>query len=41
MWTLAHEMRWSIMALVVVLGLITYIPGLVTWVPNLLMGPGR
>jgi TRAP-type C4-dicarboxylate transport system permease large subunit len=41
MWTLAHEMRWYLMALVVVLLLITYIPGLVTWVPNLLMGPGR
>jgi tripartite ATP-independent transporter DctM subunit len=41
MWTLAYEMRLSILALIVVLGLITYLPGLVTWVPNLLMGPGR
>ncbi len=41
MWTLAHEMRWYIVALIAVLALITYIPGLVTWVPSLLMGPGR
>jgi TRAP-type C4-dicarboxylate transport system permease large subunit len=41
MWTLAHEMRWYIVALIAVLALITYIPGLVTWVPNLFMGPGR
>lgn len=38
LWDLAHELRWHLIALVIVLGLITYVPGFVTWLPNLLMG---
>jgi len=38
LWELASELKWYIVALMVSLGLITYIPGLVTWLPNLLMG---
>jgi C4-dicarboxylate transporter DctM subunit len=38
LWELAAELKWYIIALMVCLGLITYIPSLVTWVPNLLMG---
>jgi tripartite ATP-independent transporter DctM subunit len=38
LWELASELRWYIVALMVSLGLITYIPKLVTWLPNLLMG---
>lgn len=40
LWELASELKWYIVALMVCLGLITYIPGLVTWLPNLLMGSG-
>lgn len=38
LWELAAELKWYIVALMVSLGLITYIPALVTAVPNLLMG---
>ncbi len=38
LWELASELKWYIVALMVSLGLITYIPSLVTWVPNLVMG---
>lgn len=38
LWDLAHELRWHLIALAAVLGLITYVPGFVTWLPNLLMG---
>ena len=41
LWELADELKWYIVALIVALGIITYIPSLVTWVPNLIMGPGR
>jgi C4-dicarboxylate transporter DctM subunit len=37
-WDLAHELRWHIVALIVVLGLITQVPCITTFVPNLLMG---
>jgi TRAP-type C4-dicarboxylate transport system permease large subunit len=40
-WELAHELRWHMVALAVVLFLITYVPGFVTLVPNLLMGSAR
>ncbi len=40
-WELAHELRWHMVALAVVLFLVTYVPGFVTWVPNLLMGSAR
>jgi C4-dicarboxylate transporter, DctM subunit len=40
-WELAHELRWHLVALAVVLGLVTYVPGVATWVPNLLMGSAR
>ena len=40
-WELAHELRWHLVALAVVLGLVTYVPGFATWVPNLLMGSAR
>lgn len=38
LWVLASELKWYLVALVVALLLITYIPELVTWVPNLVMG---
>jgi len=38
LWDLAHELRWHLVALMIVLGLITYVPGFATWLPNLLMG---
>jgi TRAP-type C4-dicarboxylate transport system permease large subunit len=41
LWDLAHELRWHMVALTVVLGLITYLPGFATWLPNLLMGAAR
>jgi C4-dicarboxylate transporter DctM subunit len=41
LWDLAHELRWHMVALAVVLGLITYLPGFATWLPNLLMGAAR
>ena len=41
LWELASELKWYIVALMVSLGLITYIPVLVTWVPNLVMGTTR
>lgn len=41
LWELATELKWYIVALMISLGLITYIPGLVTWVPNLVMGATR
>ena len=40
-WELAHELRWHMVALAVVLSLVTYVPGFVTLVPNLLMGSAR
>lgn len=40
-WELAHELRWHMVALAVVLFLVTYVPGFVTLVPNLLMGSAR
>ncbi len=40
-WELAHELRWHMVALTIVLLLITYVPGFVTLVPNLLMGSAR
>jgi tripartite ATP-independent transporter DctM subunit len=41
LWELAEELKWHIVALMVALGLITYLPGLVTFVPDLVMGGGR
>ena len=38
LWKLASELKWHIVALMVCLFLITYIPGIVTWIPNLVMG---
>ncbi len=38
LWDLADELKWHIVALVICLLLITFIPGLVTWIPNLIMG---
>ena len=38
LWDLAYELRWHLVALMIVLGLITYVPGFATWLPNLLMG---
>jgi tripartite ATP-independent transporter DctM subunit len=38
---LARELLPFIAVLIVVLGLITYVPALVTWLPNALMGPAR
>jgi C4-dicarboxylate transporter DctM subunit len=40
-WALAHELRWHMVALAVVLFLVTYVPGFVTFVPNLFMGSTR
>ena len=40
-WDLAYELRWHIVALMVVLGLVTQVPGITTFVPNLLMGSAR
>jgi len=40
-WDLAHELRWHMVALIVVLGLITQIPSITTFLPNLLMGAAR
>jgi tripartite ATP-independent transporter DctM subunit len=40
-WDLAHELRWHIIALMVVLGLITQVPSITTFIPNLLMGAAR
>jgi len=40
-WDLAHELRWHIIALMVVLGLITQVPSITTFIPNLLMGSAR
>jgi C4-dicarboxylate transporter DctM subunit len=40
-WDLAHELRWHIVALMVVLGLITQVPSITTFIPNLLMGSAR
>jgi C4-dicarboxylate transporter, DctM subunit len=37
-WELSYELRWHLVALGIVLGLVTYVPGFATWVPNLLMG---
>lgn len=41
LWKLASELKWHIVALIICLFLITYIPGLVTWIPNLIMGGAR
>jgi tripartite ATP-independent transporter DctM subunit len=38
LWLLAKELWPYILALVVCLGLVTYVPGLVVWIPNLVMG---
>lgn len=40
-WALAHELRWHMVALTVVLFLVTFLPGFVTFVPNLFMGSAR
>ena len=40
-WDLAHELRWHLVALMVVLGLVTQVPSITTFVPNLLMGSAR
>ncbi len=40
-WDLAHELRWHMVALMVVLGLVTQVPSITTFVPNLLMGAAR
>jgi tripartite ATP-independent transporter DctM subunit len=40
-WALAHELRWHMVALTVVLFLVTYVPGFVTFIPNLFMGSTR
>jgi len=40
-WDLAHELRWHLVALMVVLGLVTQVPSITTFVPNLLMGAVR
>jgi C4-dicarboxylate transporter, DctM subunit len=40
-WALAHELRWHMVALMVVLFLVTYVPGFVTFIPNLFMGSTR
>ena len=40
-WGLAHELRWHMVALMVVLFLVTFVPGFVTFVPNLFMGSTR
>jgi C4-dicarboxylate transporter, DctM subunit len=40
-WALAHELRWHMVALTVVLFLVTFVPGFVTFVPNLFMGSTR
>jgi tripartite ATP-independent transporter DctM subunit len=37
-WALAHELRWHMVALAVILFLVTFVPGFVTFVPNLFMG---
>ncbi|MGC8811327.1 MAG: TRAP transporter large permease [bacterium] len=39
MWELAAELKWYIVAIIISLALITFIPGLVTFIPNLVMGP--
>ena len=39
-WTLARELTPYIIALMVALGLVSFVPGLVTWLPNLVMGAG-
>jgi tripartite ATP-independent transporter DctM subunit len=41
LWDLAHELRWHILALIAVLGLVTQVPSITTFVPNLLMGSAR
>jgi len=40
-WDLAHELRWHLVALMAVLGLVTQVPSITTFVPNLLMGSAR
>jgi tripartite ATP-independent transporter DctM subunit len=40
-WDLAHELRWHLVALMVVLGMVTQVPSITTFVPNLLMGSAR
>jgi C4-dicarboxylate transporter DctM subunit len=40
-WALAHELRWHMAALMIVLFLVTFVPGFVTFVPNLFMGSTR
>jgi tripartite ATP-independent transporter DctM subunit len=41
LWPLAKELWPYIVALVVCLALVTYLPGLVVWIPNLVMGAAR
>lgn len=41
LWPLARELWPYIVALLISLGIITYIPGVVLWVPDLLMGVAR
>jgi len=40
-WSLSHELRWHLFALLTVLFLVTFVPGFVTFVPNLVMGSAR
>ena len=39
LWKLASELKWYIIAFMIILLLITFVPALVTWVPNRVMGP--
>ncbi len=41
LWPLAKELWPYIVALIVCLFLVTYVPGLVVWIPNLIMGAAR
>ncbi len=38
LWELASELKWHIVALIVCLAIITFVPGFVTLIPNLVMG---
>jgi len=41
LWPLAKELGPYIVALIVCLFIVTYVPGLVVWIPNLVMGAAR
>jgi C4-dicarboxylate transporter DctM subunit len=38
LWQLASEVKWYVIAFLVGLALIVFVPGLVTWIPNAMMG---